>query len=141
MAFDGNLLYIKSNGSYVPFPSHFIVAGSYNCTPRQRLELKAERNSSADLKRVTAAKFKTSISFQTTILTGSQMEAIRSLLNGAFTIVSQRKLIIKYWDMELSRYRENVPVYMPDTTYVIRDTDSTARTLLYEGTTFEFIEY
>jgi len=141
LSFNGHLLYLKIGNSYQPFPNSYIELRSWSSTPRQRLELKADRNSSGDLKRVTAPKFKTSLSFQTHTLHLAEMAEVRSLFNRAFVIPNQRKLIVKYWDDELMAYRSDVQMYMPDTQYPIIDINSRDRDILYGSTTFEFVEY
>ena len=141
LSFDGHLLYLKIGNSYQPFPNNYIELRSWGSTPRQRLELKADRNSSGDLKRVTAPKFKTSLSFQTHTLHLADMARVRDLFNRAFVLPAQRKLVIKYWDDEIMQYRTDVTVYMPDTQYPIIDINSKSKDILYGSTTFEFVEY
>lgn len=135
--FNGTLLYVKKNGAFVPFPNHYILLDTVDTDPDKRLEIKAIRNI-FKLNRITAPNVKTVLSFQTHILHLDEMAWIRTFFNSAFKTPLQRRLEIKYWNVEKMEYKTGI-VYMPDIKYRIRDVIGTD--IIFGPATFEFIEY
>ncbi|MEE1318711.1 MAG: DUF6711 family protein [Ruminococcus sp.] len=136
MAFNGYLIKFTKTGEY--FPHKLIAKSTYKSTPLQRTEIKAYRDSTNTLRRVTSPNYKTKIEFQTHELNLSQMTEIRKVLNSAFENSQQRKVKVTYWDDELLQYR-TMTAYIPDITYNVISITSTD--IKYSAVTFTFIEY
>lgn len=120
------------------FPHELIDKDNYKSTPLQRTDLKAYRDNSILLHRVTSPNYKSKIEFQTININLAQLAQIRAILNAAMDNSKERKLNVTYWDDELLDYR-TMTAYMTDTTYpvsVIKGSD-----IKYSSIKFTFIEY
>ena len=120
------------------FPHDLIDKDNYKSTPLQRNEIKAYRDNSALLHRVTSPNHKSKIEFQTIPLNLAQLAQIRAILNAAMDNTKERRLRVTYWDDELLNYR-TMTAYMTDVTYpvsVISGGD-----IEYQAIKFTFIEY
>lgn len=129
---------IKFTKTNTIFPQKYIQAKTYESIPLQRTEISAYRDSNNLLHRVTSPNAKTKLTFQTRTLTIEELQEIRNTLNAAYSISSQRKLTLEYWDDELLDYR-TMTAYMPDVTYKIKAISND--NIKYEPLTFTFIEY
>lgn len=137
MNFNGYLIRFPKSNKY--FPHKLIAIDSYKCTPLQRTEIKAYRDSNNFLHRTTSPNYKTKIEFTTVDnLYLNDMRSVRSVLNSSWDNSQQRKIRIEYWDDELLAYRI-MTAYMPDITYTVKTISS--QNIRYNAVTFTFIEY
>ena len=140
MAFNGKLVELKTNGSWVTLPVRYIKSESYKVTPHQRMESEANRSADGVLKRTTVSHTATKIEFNTINLTNSDVKTLYALFTGAFTNSKQRKLEIRYYDPESDSYKTG-DFYMPDADYDINRVDVSARVVHYNPIRYAFIEY
>lgn len=139
-AFNGKLIELKTNGSWVNFPLDYIAFESYSITPNQRMEAKANRATSGKLVRDTVEHTASKIEFNTPPITNKEVREIHNLLSAAFTNVRERKLEVRYYNTESDDYRTG-QFYMPDTEYPIYRADLTTNTIYFKSLRFALIEY
>ena len=140
MAFNGKLLELKTNDTYVEFPLKYIKAESYEITPNQRMETSANRATSGKLVRTTVQHTPSKIEFETTALTNAEIKDINDKLSAAYSDSLQRKLKIRYYVPETDDYKYG-DVYVPDIQYSIMRIDKTNLVVHYNSVRFAFIEY
>lgn len=140
MAFNGKLLELKINGSWVEFPLKYVKAESYSVTPAQRMESSANRSASGVLKRVTCEHTASKIEFNTIPLTNSDVKDISTKLSSAYTDSLQRKLDIRYYDPSTDTYKTGT-VYVPDVEFPILRIDRSNHIIHYNSIRYAFIEY
>lgn len=150
MAFAGYLL--KSGND--AFPNKYIELGSYDVTPDQREEIKAERDDNTrKLIRVTASGMKSVIHFKTRPnLTLSEVSEITSWFRnheagetGETTALAnqQRKIPITFWNPDPAD--KNYPdydsgyFYRPNMKFPIKRIDG--NNIIYDSLEFDLIEY
>lgn len=129
---------IKFTKTNTLFPHKYIKRETYKSTDLQRTEIKAYRDNTNELHRVTSPNYKTKIEFQTYKLTLEQLAEIQIAVRAAMDNSQQRKLRLTYWDSELLNYRA-ATFYMPDKTYNIITYGG--GNVNYAPLTFTFIEY
>lgn len=140
MAFNGKLLELKTNGSWVNFPMDYIAFESYTITPDQRMESSANRATSGKLVRSTVEHTASKIEFNTPPITNKESGIIYGLFYAAFTNVLERKLEARYYDPETDSYKTG-EFYVPDREYPIYRVDLTTNTIHYKSLRFALIEY
>ena len=140
MAFNGKLLELKVNGSWVEFPLKYIKAESYKVTPDQRMESSAARSASGVLKRATCSHTASKIEFNTTPLTNTDVKDIQTKLSTAYTDSLERKCEIRYYDPATDTYKTGT-VYVPDVEYPILRIDRAHTVVHYDSIRYAFIEY
>jgi hypothetical protein len=128
----------NKNGTLIGFPEKYIQKDTYKSTPDQRTEIKAYRDDSNLLHRVTSPNYKTKIEFQTYPLTLGKLEEIQGYFSRAMINPQQRKLKVRCWDEELLDYRD-ITAYLTDTTYPVK-TISTEN-IKYDVIKYTLIEY
>lgn len=133
---------LKFTKTNTVFPNKYILAESFKSTPLQRTEIKAWRDSSNYLHRITSPNHKSKLVFTVMGEDGdiklSELREILDMLNKAYSLKSQRKLSIKYWDDELLNYR-TMTAYIPDINYVKEQ--ETNDDIIYQPFELTFIEY
>ena len=140
MAFNGLLIELKTNNSYVEFPTKYVKAESYKVTPCQRMEVSANRASTGVLVRNTASHTASKIDLTTVNLTNTEVAAIHTLLANAYTDALQRKLDLRYYDPSSDTYLTGT-FYIPDIDYEISRIDRTNNVIHYNPIRIAFIEY
>ena len=143
MAFAG---YLLKSGNDV-FPHQYIELGSYESTPDQREEIKAERDdNSRDLIRVTAAGMKTSIHFKTRDnLTYTEKEAICNWFYSHETDHKERKISITFWNDDpynattRTADYETAYFYRPNLKFSIKRIEG--NNIIYGALEIDLIEY
>ena len=139
MAYAGYLIKLGgSNGTTLPMK--YVALESYQCTPNQRMESKATRSVTGVLHRTTVSHTASKIEFNTPPLTSTDVGALNTLLQNAFTDSLERKLTIYYYDMESDSYKE-AEVYMPDVQFTINRVDNVNNVVYYNSVRYAFIEY
>ena len=139
MAFSGYL--IKLGGSSgTELPMKFIAVESYNATPNQRMESKANRAVTGLLHRTTVEHTATKIEFETPHMTNLDRAELNGLLAANWSNSLERKITINYYDEETDTYK-NGDFYMPDVKYTIDHIDLTTNLVYYKPTRYAFIEY
>ena len=139
MAFSGYLIKLKG-GTAENLPFRYMATESYNVTPNQRMEAKANRATSGKLVRQTVAHTATKIEFETPPCTNIEAAALNTLLRNHFTSTLERKIVLEYYDPETDTYKEGT-FYMPDAQYKISRIDTTLNMIHYDKIRFAFIEY
>ena len=140
MAFNGKLIELKVNNSWVEFPLKYIKAESYSITPAQRMESNANRAVSGELVRTTCEHTASKIEFETTPLTNTDVKDINTKLSSAYTNSLQRKLNIRYYDPSTDTYKTGT-VYVPDIPFPIMRIDRSNHIIHYNSIRYAFIEY
>lgn len=140
MAFNGKLVELKTNNSYVEFPMKYIKAESYKVTPNQRMESSASRAVTGVLKRVTMSHTASKIDMNTPPLTNADANDIHTLLTNAYTDAQERKLELRYYDPSSDSYKTG-EFYVPDIDYEIVRIDKTLNMIQYNSVRIAFIEY
>lgn len=140
MAFNGKLIELKVNNSWVEFPLKYIKAESYQVTPHQRMESSAARSASGVLKRATCSHTASKIEFNTTALTNTDVKDIQTKLSTAYIDDLERKLDIRYYDPATDTYKTGT-VYVPDVQYPILRIDRSNMIVHYDSIRYAFIEY
>ena len=134
--FAGWLIKFPKTGEY--FPHGLIEKDNYKSTPLQRTDIKAYRDNSILLHRVTSPNFKSKVEFQTIPINLAQLAQIRTVLNAAMDNSKERRLQVCYWDDDLLTYR-TMTAYMTDTTYPVSTISN--NNIKYNAIKFTFIEY
>lgn len=139
MAFSGYL--IKLGGSSgAELPMRFMVVESYNSTPNQRMEVKANRAVTGLLHRTTVEHTATKIEFETPYMTNLDRVQLNSLLSANWTNALERKITLNYYDEETDTYK-NGEFYVPDVKYTIDHIDLESNLIYYQPVRYAFIEY
>lgn len=142
MAFSGYLIKLKGvgNGADEDLSMHYMAAESYQITPNQRMEAKANRAVSGLLHRSTVAHTATKVEFETPPCTNREAVALNTLIQRHFMDSLQRKIKITYYDPETDAYKTG-DFYMPDAEYKISRVDTSLNIVHYDKIRFAFIEY
>lgn len=140
MAFTGYLMAVGSGQDTHQIPLKYMRAETYTVTPDQRLEWSAERDVNGNLHRQTVANMPPKIEFETPCMTNAEINALNTLIQNAFTNVSERKLWVTFYDPESDSYKAHL-CYMPDVKYTIRNVDSAHNIINYEQLRYAFIGY
>ena len=140
MAFSGYLIKVGPSGSEVEIPLKYMRAETYSVTPNQRMEWSAERDVTGVLHRETVANQPPKIEFNTPLMTNSDISALNAILNAAYSVPSERKLRVTYYDPESDSYKSH-DCYMPDVQYSIRNVDAVNNVINYEELRYAFIGY
>lgn len=136
--FEGWLIKVGTEQTEIPL--NFIRYSTYKVTPDQRMEWSAERNVNGVLQRETVPNMPPKIEFNTKLLTNSDVTALMSILNKSFTVASERKLPVYFYDPENNTYK-TCDCYMPDIDFKIRNVDTVKNIINYEELRFAFIGY
>ena len=136
MAFSGYLIKVGST----EIPLTYMRAETYSVTPNQRMEWSAERDINGNLHRKTVSNMPPKIEFKTPLMTNREIAALNAMFQAAFTVPSERKLPVTYYDAETDSYKTH-DCYMPDTQYQIRNVDIAKNIINYEELRFAFIGY
>lgn len=140
MAFSGYLIKVGESGSEVEVPLKYMRAETYNVTPDQRMEWSAERDVNGYLHRETVENMPPKIEFNTPCMTNSDIATLNGIFNAAYSVVSERKLRVTYYDPETDSYKAH-DCYMPDVKYEIRNVDATNHVINYNELRYAFIGY
>ena len=140
MAFSGYLIKVGSGLSAVEIPLKYMRAETYTVTPDQRMEWSAERDTTGVLHRTTVTNRPPKIEFETPLMTNTDISALNTILQGAFTSVPERKIPIEYYDPETDSYKTH-DCYMPDVNYKIRNVDTVNNVINYQQLRYAFIGY
>ena len=142
MAFAGYLIKVakKESDTHVEIPLAYMRAETYKVTPQQRMEWSAERDVNGYLHRVTVENKPPKIEFNTPMMTSADIVALNTILQNAYSNVSERKLNVEYYDAESDSYKRH-DCYMPDVDYEIRNVDSVRNIINYEELRYAFIGY
>lgn len=142
MSFSGYLIKLKGvgGGSDENLSMKYMSAESYQITPNQRMEAKANRAVTGVLQRTTVSHTATKIEFETPPCTNLTAVALNTLLQNHFTDNPARKISIEYYDPETDTYK-TADCYMPDAQYKISRVDTTLNIVYYDKIRFAFIEY
>lgn len=138
MAFSGYL--IKVGSPAVEIPLKYMRAETYKVTPNQRLEWSAERDVTGVLHRETTPNMPPKIEFNTPLMTNSDIKALNTILQNAYSVAAERKLSVTYYDPESDTYKTH-DCYMPDVAYEIRNVDTANNVINYEELRYAFIGY
>lgn len=139
MAFSGYLIKVGT-GTPVEIPMKYMRAETYSVTPNQRLEWSAERDVTGVLHRETTPNMPPKIEFKTPLTTNTDIAALNTILNNAYSVAAERKLSVEYYDPESDSYKVH-NCYMPDVKYEIRNVDSVNNVINYEELRYAFIGY
>lgn len=139
MAFSGYLIKVGT-GTPVEIPMKYMRAETYSVTPNQRLEWSAERDVTGVLHRETTPNMPPMIEFKTPLMTNTDIAALNTILNNAYSVAAERKLSVEYYDPESDSYKVH-NCYMPDVKYEIRNVDSVNNVINYEELRYAFIGY
>ena len=142
MAFSGYLIKVCStkNGTYAEISPKYIRAETYSVTPDQRMEWSAERDINGYLHRQTVENKPPKIEFETPLMTNSDINALNTIISGAYSVAAERKLWVQFYDPETDSYKKH-ECYMPDVQYKIRNIDTTHNVINYEQLRYAFIGY
>lgn len=143
MAFSGYLIkvgYVSAQNPGTEIPLKYMRAETYTVTPNQRMEWSAERDTTGVLFRTTVPNMPPKIEFETPLMTNTEISALNTILQGAYTNVLERKLKIEYYDPETDSYKTH-DCYMPDVNYKIRNVDTTNNVINYQQLRYAFIGY
>lgn len=138
--------YLIKNDNNVAFPLKYIDFSSWDSTPNQREEIKAERDDNTrDLIRVTAQGKKSVIHFKTRPnLTLAEKIEIQTFFTSGESAQShtgdaaQRKIYLTYWNDEDNIYKSNY-FYRPDIKFTIKKIEN--NTIIYDAIEIDLIEY
>lgn len=140
MAFTGYLIKVGESGYEVEIPLKYMRAETYTVTPQQRLEWSAERDVTGVLHRETTPNMPPKIEFETPLMTNLDINALNTILSGAYKVVAERKLRVTYYDPESDSYKSHY-CYMPDVHYQIRNVDTVNNVINYQQLRYAFIGY
>ena len=140
MAFSDYLIAVGPGQDTHKIPLKYMRAETYSVTPQQRMEWSAERDVTGVLHRETVANMPPKIEFNTPLMTNSDIVALNTLFQNAYTNAAERKLHITYYDPESDSYKVHM-CYMPDVQYTIRNVDATNHVINYEELRYAFIGY
>lgn len=143
MAFAGYLIkvgYVSAQNPGTEIPLKYMRAETYTVTPNQRMEWSAERDTTGVLFRTTVPNMPPKIEFETPLMTNTEISALNTILQGAYTNANERKLKIEYYDPETDSYKTH-DCYMPDVNYKIRNVDTVNNVINYQQLRYAFIGY
>lgn len=129
-----------NSASAKKFLNKYIDAGSWECTPDQREEIKAYRDDNTrNLTRVTAAGTKSTISFETREnLHLADKQAFLDYFYDNESDHLQRKIHLEFWNDETNNYDEG-DFYRPNMPFKIKKI--TDNDIIYDSLKLEFVEY
>lgn len=140
MAFTGYLIKVGTGLAAQEIPLTYMRAETYKVTPNQRMEWSAERDITGVLHRETVPNMPPKIEFNTPLMTNAEINALNTIIQGAFTNSAERKLPVTYYDPESDSYKSH-DCYMPDVDYEIRNVDIVNNVINYEELRYAFIGY
>lgn len=142
MAYNGYLIRVggTGGGTGTMIPMKYIKLSGYTITPDQRMETEAKRDVTGVLHRKTVAHTATKIEFTTPPMTNLEMDDLMSILRNAWTNVNERRIRVRYYDMEINDYKTS-EFYMPDVKFQIDRIDNVLDIVYYKEARFAFIEY
>ena len=140
MSFSGYFIKLKGGTADEILPFDYMAADSYQITPNQRMEAKANRATSGVLTRQTVSHTATKIEFETPPCTNQEAVALNTLLQRHFSSNSERKLTLEYYDPETDTYKQG-SFYMPDAQYSVNRVDLLLNFVHYNKIRYAFIEY
>lgn len=140
MAFSGYLIKVGTGNSKVEIPLKYMRAETYKVTPNQRMEWSAERDTTGVLHRTTVANKPPKIEFETPLMNNTDIAALNTIIQGAYSNADERKLSVEYYDPESNTYKTHT-CYMPDVAYKIRNVDTVKNVINYEQLRYAFIGY
>lgn len=139
--FLGYLIKQASTGYSAEFNNAWINFKTYKTTPNSREEIEAFRDDyTRALTRVTASGQVSSFEFETMPMDLEDFITMMTFFTQATTLAGQRKVKLKYWNMESFTYKTN-EFYMPDIEYTIKKVYYTAKDMEIEPVRLAFIEY
>lgn len=139
MAYSGYLIKLKG-GTAENLPFKFIAIESYQITPNQRMEAKANRATTGLLHRTTVSHTASKVEFETPPCTNLDIAELNAMLSRHYTSSLERKIVIEYYDPETDSYKEGT-MYMPDVQYKISRVENQYNLIHYDKVRYAFIEY
>jgi len=137
MAYNGYLVKVGgANGTILPM--RYIKLEGYKISPNQRMEVEAKRDVEGYLHRKTVTHTSTKIEFETPIMTNRDFSGLVQLLRSHYTVPTERKLTIQYYDTDTDSYK-TAECYVPDYTPEINRIENNI--IYYNSVRFAFIEY
>lgn len=134
--------FLKAITADEPFPMNLIEAESWDSSPNQREQLKAERDDNTrDLFLLTAKGTKSKFSFSTmdNIHLADKIK-ILDYFTKHETDKLQRKIYLEYWNDEESAYK-TAYFYRPDIQYKIKEVDAKNNDIIYSSMKITFVEF
>lgn len=128
MAYNNYLL--KVGG--ITLPASFIAIDTYEVTPNQIMDKDSYRDDDGKLHRTTVSNSPSKITFQTKIMTETQLASFRSFLG------SQTKVSVKFWCPDTGDYKTEY-MYRPDVQFKIYSVASGEP--IYKPATITFVGY
>lgn len=138
MAFNGSLIYAGS-GNGTALPAKYIKAESVELTVHVQ-DLDSTRNANGALIRNVLDHRSATVKFTTPILDSTDMDALMTFIRSRYTNQLQRKLHMRFWNVETASYFAG-DFYLAEPTFTVRRVDRVTNTIWYNETTFEFIAY
>lgn len=139
MAFDKELIIGNKTGT--AFPMDLIKKDSYDITPDQRSELKAYRDNTNYLQRITSPNFKSKIKFTTIEMGERDMARIRAWVRNNLINSVQNSLSLTIYKPNTGTYENINAAYKTDETYRIKTIDQVENNVNYGEITWTFIQY
>ena len=139
MSFSGHLIKLKGGTAEI-LPFRYMAVESYNITPNQRMEAKANRATSGKLVRQTVQHTATKIEFETPPCTNADAVALNTMIQRHYTNGLERMIVLEYYDPETDSYKEGT-FYAPDVQYKISRIDAQYNIIHYDKIRFAFVEY
>lgn len=139
MAFSGYLIKLGGSAGTV-LPLKYMSPETYQITPQQRMELTAERDSNGVLHRTTVSNMPVKIEFETPYLTNTEVAALTALLDANWSVASERKVTLYYYDTYSNSYKTE-SCYMPDIQFTIYSVDTAKNKIIYAPMRLAFIGY
>lgn len=138
--FNGNLIYIfMANGKYIPFPNKYIKYDTYKYT-RSVQDLDSYRDGNGVMHRTALDHQVIKAEWNSPIMHLSDYHAMMALLEKNYIVQKERKLHVKYYDVDKDMYYDGY-VYMPDHTAQIYGIDEKRGDMLVNEVRFAIIEY
>lgn len=140
--FAGYLIGQSKNGVLSKLPLEYIELGSYDSTPNQREEIKAERDDNTrDLIRVTAGGRKSAIHFKTRPnLTLDEKIAFTTWFTSRESNTDERKINLTFWNDEENAYKTG-DFYRPNMKFPILRIEESTNNIIYDSLEIDLIEY
>ena len=127
----------------VQLPNSFLLAGGWESTPNQRVEIDAWRDANVLLHRTTSENYKTKLKLSFREMTLTERIALENVI-GLASLPSeskkQRRVNLTYWNDETLDYASGI-FYIPNPTYAIYTVDEEDKDLEYEPFKLTLIEY
>jgi len=127
----------------VQLPNSFLLAGGWESTPNQRVELDAWRDGNVLLHRSTSGNYKTKIKLNFREMNLTERIALNNVIGFAslpYEDQKQRRLRLTYWNDETLDYRQGI-FYTSDTTYKIDTVDEVDEDIEYDPFKMTLTEY